>query len=170
MLGSFEHVETSIYDKYTISNDKITTLLADRTGNLWVGTKYGLNRLIKSKFSYVNNFYKESTFLSNNVISLFEDNKGKIWVSTSLAVEILDENLKNTGRIPVHEYSNKLLNAAPQYIYQDRQDKMWIGTWMGGLVQYNPERNTFEYFRHNKNDTTSISGDGIFHIFEDSRE
>jgi ligand-binding sensor domain-containing protein len=166
--GKFKHVQNSIYDKYTISNDKITSLLEDRTGNFWIGTKYGLNRLIKSKFSYVNNFNKESTFLSNNVISLFEDTKGKIWVSTSLAVEILDENLKNSDRIPVRDFSNKLLNAAPQYIYQDKQGKMWIGTWMGGLVQYNPVSKTFEYFRHDKNDTTSISGDGIFHIFEDS--
>jgi ligand-binding sensor domain-containing protein len=165
---SFKHVQNSIYEKYTISNNKITTLLKDRTGNLWVGTKYGLNRLIKSKFSYVNNFNKESTFLSNNVISLFEDNRDKIWVSTSLAVEILDENLKNIDRIPVQEYSNKLLNAAPQYIYQDRQGKMWIGTWMGGLVQYNSELKKFEYFRHDKNNKASISGDGIFHIFEDS--
>jgi ligand-binding sensor domain-containing protein len=166
--GTFRHVQNSIYEKYAISNDKITTLLKDRTGNLWVGTKYGLNRLIKSKFSYVNNFNKESTFLSNNVISLFEDNNDKIWVSTSLAVEVLDDKLKNIGRIPVQEYSNKLLNAAPQYIYQDKEGKMWIGTWMGGLVQYNPKDNSFAYFRHVKGDNASISGDGIFHIIEDS--
>ncbi len=165
---TFEHVQGSVYDRYSISNDKITTLLEDRTGNLWVGTKYGLNRLINSKFSHINNFNKESTFLSNNVISLFEDNTGKIWVSTSLAVEILDENLESIGRIPVQENSNKMLNAAPQYIYQDKKNKMWIGTWMGGLVGCNPDITSFEYFRHQIDDTTSISGDGIFNIFEDS--
>jgi ligand-binding sensor domain-containing protein len=161
---------SSIFGQTSINNDKITCLLKDRTGNLWVGSKYGLNKLFKSKFSRINNLNRENGFLTNNVISLFEDKKEQIWISTSLAIEVLNSDLQKIEQFPVREYDNRSLNAAPQYIYQDKQDNLWIGTWMGGLAHFLPESKSFEYFKHDYNDPSSISGDGIFNVFEDSKQ
>lgn len=167
---AFTHIENNTLDKFSISNNKITSILEDRTGNIWVGTKYGLNRLYKNKFSHLNNLNHNTPLLSNNAISFLEDKKGQIWISTSLAIVILNPDSKTITQIPVQENKPQSLLAAPQSIYQDRQNQIWIGTWGNGLSKFDPVKKTFEYFTHNNADSTSISGNGIFGITQDSKD
>jgi ligand-binding sensor domain-containing protein len=162
------HIENNTLDKFSISNNKITSLYEDRTGNVWVGTKYGLNRVYKNMFSHLNNFNNKSPLLSNNSISFLEDKLGQIWISTSLAIVILSPDLNKITQIPVREKDPESITAAPQYIYQDKKNQIWIGTWGSGLAKYNPEKKTFDYFMHKNDDSTSISGNGIFGLTEDS--
>jgi ligand-binding sensor domain-containing protein len=44
--------------------------------------------------------------------------------------------------------------------------KLWIGTHTG-LNRYDSENNLFSHYRHDPNDTNSLSSDGIFSIIED---
>lgn len=44
---------------------------------------------------------------------------------------------------------------------------MWIGTEGGGLNKLNPDHKTFTRFQYQVNDTTSISSNDIYCIYED---
>jgi len=45
---------------------------------------------------------------------------------------------------------------------------LWVGTWGGGLKKFNTELETWETYRHNKDDSTSLSSNDIMQTFFDS--
>jgi signal transduction histidine kinase/DNA-binding response OmpR family regulator/ligand-binding sensor domain-containing protein len=64
-----------------LSNDQVLSLLQDKEGFIWVGTKYGLNRFDGHEFR---TFTKESHGLQSNVINqLIEGPGGYIWIIRS---------------------------------------------------------------------------------------
>jgi streptogramin lyase len=46
---------------------------------------------------------------------------------------------------------------------------MWVGTYSNGTDLYNEKSNSFIHYRHNPNDSTSISSNTINQFFEDSK-
>jgi signal transduction histidine kinase/DNA-binding response OmpR family regulator/ligand-binding sensor domain-containing protein len=61
-----------------LSNDQVLSLLEDREGFIWVGTKYGLNRFDGHNFQV---FTKESHGLQSNIVDeLMEGPQGRIWI------------------------------------------------------------------------------------------
>jgi ligand-binding sensor domain-containing protein/signal transduction histidine kinase len=66
----------------SLSNDVVTSILADRSGTIWAGTLDGLNRLdaATGKFSV----YRERDGLPGNIINgVVEDANGDLWITTS---------------------------------------------------------------------------------------
>jgi len=63
-----------------LHSDKITTMLEDRNGNVWIGSQNnGLAVFKEGSWTY----YTTANGLDNNYIySLFEDSKGTIWIGT----------------------------------------------------------------------------------------
>ena len=57
------------------------------------------------------------------------------------------------------------LRGSPHYLYQDSHGFIWIGTWYG-LYRYDGYE--FELFRHDSNDSTTLSNENINCIVEDS--
>jgi serine phosphatase RsbU (regulator of sigma subunit) len=69
-------------ETFSISNNEITALLEDSSGNLWVGTMSGLNLFYKNTETFI--VFSEKDGLPNNLIYAIEqDAIGKIWVSTN---------------------------------------------------------------------------------------
>ena len=75
----FQHIT----DEDGLSHPSVTSILKDRYGFLWFGTRDGLNRY--DSYGIVQYKYQtnDSTSISNNTIScLFEDHTGILWVGT----------------------------------------------------------------------------------------
>jgi signal transduction histidine kinase/DNA-binding response OmpR family regulator len=51
-------------------------------------------------------------------------------------------------------------------LYIDRQNRLWIGTYFGGLDCYDGK--TFKHYRHNKQDPGSLTDDRVYTIIEDA--
>src|SRR5437899_4549364 len=80
-LVRFDGVRFTVFDKENtpaLHSNNIQALVADRLGNLWIGSRGGgLIRLKDGEFST----YTSKDGLSNEVIlSLFEDSKGNLWI------------------------------------------------------------------------------------------
>ena len=72
-------------DPQTISSDSMSSLYVDSTGNLWIATTMGLDRLSKvgKRFTHYQNDPTFSKSLSNNyVLSIYEDRGGVLWFGT----------------------------------------------------------------------------------------
>lgn len=52
------------------------------------------------------------------------------------------------------------------FLYEDSFNNFWIATLDGGLILYNRGKNNFINFKHDPNDSTSLSGDRVRTIFE----
>jgi len=75
---------------------------------------------------------------------------------------------------PYTKYTNFNPEAFPENIqtnalYEDMEGNLWIGTWLDGLICYNPAKKKFCRYLPEINNPTSISSTKITTIFEGSQ-
>lgn len=106
--GRFE-VHTTATDTRPISSNDILSLYVSRDSTLWIGTGYGLNRLIREKDGSISfRWYTEKEGLPNNTIhGILEDDAGDLWLSTNKGLAKLDPA---TGQV-VSYYRFKALQS-----------------------------------------------------------
>ena len=104
---------------------RVTDLLKDRNGNLWVATQRGLSCFDGSTF---HNFTTEDGLPSNAIRCLFEDSQGHLWLGTDGGVVHYDgrffQTIKSSHIGPVLQ------------ILEDRDGNFWFGTAQNSLVRY----------------------------------
>jgi serine phosphatase RsbU (regulator of sigma subunit)/sugar lactone lactonase YvrE len=126
-------IETSIN---SLSSDKISCILNDKQGNLWVGTEEnGLNIY----FNSLNKFplYNSSNGLDNDfVYSIYQLNNKNILVGTEdglFSFNPRSNTIENYNSIlKKHEISTVLS------LLEDNQGNIWIGSYGQGIIVYNP--------------------------------
>jgi len=169
--GRFKIFKSNPAHPRTLSDDWILAQLIDRAGNLWIGTRSGLNKLQSSrkKITHVKkNSADPESLLDNSVNGIFEDRQGRLWVGTAGGLSVFDAqskllaNYKNDPK----DTTSLSLNFV-QIIGEDRRGDIWVGTFGGGLNRFNPERRTFARFRANPADTTSLTQNFVTTIYED---
>jgi len=187
-LGSYEK-GVSIFDKYenlvisfeeeaggiSLFDNHIRSLLCDRSGNIWIGTEYGMykyNPEIKSldHFNLGDLESKEPAWCI--VEDLMEDSEGKLWIATwSEGLFLFDNNsnsLKNLREFDGNPYTQQ--GNQIKTIFQDNLGYIWIGTWEDGLymTRYENEKLTIERtYLYDDYDSQSISGNIIYSINQD---
>lgn len=155
----------------TLSDDWIMTQLIDRAGNLWVGTRSGLNKLQipRKKITHIKkNPDDKQSLIDNNVNGIFEDRGGNLWVGTAGGLSVFDAQSKliaNYKNDP-QDTTSLSLNFV-QIINADKQGTIWVGTFGGGLNKFNSASRTFTRFREVPGDTTSLTQNFVTTIYED---
>lgn len=70
-----------------LSHNAVTSILQDRKGLMWIGTRGGLNRFDGYTFRLCENKQNKYGSIGNNTITaLAEDNKGMIWIGSGKGV------------------------------------------------------------------------------------
>jgi PAS domain S-box-containing protein len=167
--------EHNHYDSSSISNDIIRDILYTTTGQLWIGTDYGLNLYSAEKDNFIRFHAQPDNYngLSSDVItSLFEDSKGNIWIGTrngGLCKYIPSANkfytYKNDASNPKSISSNSITD-----IVEDKRGNLWVGTKTSGINKFNPQTNEFTSFIQTspKQGESTVSNNLITNIFIDS--
>jgi signal transduction histidine kinase/ligand-binding sensor domain-containing protein/CheY-like chemotaxis protein/AraC-like DNA-binding protein len=162
-------------DVKTIGQNSITLLYKDQTGIIWVGTyKKGVGYYHESiiKFPLYTHHLSDPvsdphSLSFSDINSFAEDKNSNLWIGANGGGLIYFDRKKGTFRTYLHNAANanSLTNNVVVCLYIDHDQKLWIGTYFGGLDCY--DGNTFVHFKHNEADTTSISEDRICAITED---
>jgi ligand-binding sensor domain-containing protein len=118
-----EKVKFSKPDPATPSNSRVTSVLQDSDGFLWVGTEDGLNRFDGYEFKVYRNDPADSNSLTkNSILQIYQDNRGVLWISTANGgLHRYNSNLDNFTRL--REYS---FDCEIRTFYEDR-DYIWVG-------------------------------------------
>ena len=111
-------------------DDRVTGLLKDRHGNLWIGTLNGLCRFDGRNFQ---TFTTEDGLPSNRIHCLFEDFQGHLWIGTDGGVVHFDGQVFQTIKSP---HIGPVLQ-----ILEDRDEVFWFGTVQNSLVRYRRQKN-----------------------------
>ena len=119
----FYGIEDGLIDR------KVTDLLLDRAGNLWIATQRGLSCFDGVVFR---SFTTEDGLPSNRIRCLFEDSRGHLWLGTDGGVVHYDGQLFQTIKSP---HIGSILQ-----ILEDRDGNFWFGTALGSLVRYRPRQ------------------------------
>ena len=176
----FRHFLNDPKNSNSISGNADVCLAQDYKGNIWIGTyAHGLNCYKRKEDTFVrftNDPTDEYSISSNNIWAVLEDSKHNLWVATLEGTLNLYD--RNTNRF--YQYKNNPVNPnsfSEKYttnLFEDSRHYLWIATSSGlemvKLGDYNFNQPfpklSFNHYRH-KNDTTSLSNDNIYCVFED---
>ncbi len=151
-----------------LSNNKVNTVMQDRTGFIWFGTEDGLNRYDGYNFKIFRHDPSDSNSLSGNSIwSLMEDHKGNIWIGTKGGV--LNKFIPITEQFTRWEINSDLTEEnGVKSIYEDSKRNIWIGSYKDGLYRLNPSTNRIDHWSSDPDDVKSLSHNYVNAIIEDN--
>jgi len=141
----------------SLSSNHITSLLLSDKGDMWVGTRNGLNKVGRDgQIQVFQNDPKQPNSLANNEITaLMEDDKGQLWAGTNGGGVAIYE--PETRGFYSHGASSGMRNQMVQALYQDRSGVYWVGLYGMALCKYAPSKQQF----------SSFSSFGVWSILED---
>ena len=127
-----------------LSHNEVTSIVQDKDGFIWIGTRGGLNRYDGYEFEVFNQVAGDPNSLVNpSIESLFVDSNGYIWIGTkSGGVSRFDPSTGDFFNL-VSNYSqtsdilpvNRVLS-----FYEDKKSRIWMGSWRRGVFVYDPEK------------------------------
>jgi ligand-binding sensor domain-containing protein/signal transduction histidine kinase/DNA-binding response OmpR family regulator len=137
--------ETDAFERIILTPEPspyIACLYLDKMQQLWVGTNYGLLKLVNKKTNQFEQAFPGIPLLhtkSNMVRSIYKGSDGKLWAGTSTALLSIEPN----GQYTVHRHDAKQTNSiSANYITsitEDNQKRLWVGTQFDGLNMLNPD-------------------------------
>jgi ligand-binding sensor domain-containing protein len=176
-----------------LSGTAIYSLAQDRTGLLWVGTySNGITTFLPRANAFTTYTHDptnpaSTTHLNRYVVSaVCERRNGELWIGTldgginrfnrtTGTFSLLHHNDAESSNDPAPS-SRTLKRSLPsdgiRCIFEDHTNTVWVAT-QSGLARYLPRKeaaqahNVVEVFRHNEFDSTSLSHNNVFTVFED---
>ena len=155
------------FDSTSIGNDDVISIFEDSKGYLWFGTFLGgVSRYDAKTSSFIRFIHKENTnsICDNTVWSITEDNSGVLWFGTQNGLSKFENNFFTTFR----DFNG---NTKSNYIFSlacDKENNLWIGSYMGGLFRFNSGRTKFDNFKRNP-DIDSINGNVVRGLYCDKQ-
>jgi signal transduction histidine kinase/ligand-binding sensor domain-containing protein/DNA-binding response OmpR family regulator len=168
---SFMRYRSDSDDPDSLSDDTITSLAEDSSGNLWIGSGSGLNLLDRESGAithYQNDPLEPESLIDNTVNEVHVGRGGSIWVGTNLGLDRMDPA---TGRFthftPDPSDPGSLVGPIVADIHQDLDGYLWIGTNLG-LSRLDPSSGIFTSFQHDPENPDSLAFNAVSAINQDS--
>ncbi len=164
-----------------ISNNNVSTIFEDKQQTLWVGTIWGLNRMIFSDdsaeaVSFQRFFHNDYTFgntARNGIYSICQTGDGSIWVGHGLGVtRFTDTDTTKDLRIQHYLFQKKFQNAFDRHeirqLHVDMKGRLWaVPNGRTGLFYYDRQQDTFRQLLHNPVNPFSLAGNQVSFFFQD---
>ncbi|WP_293712295.1 two-component regulator propeller domain-containing protein [uncultured Parabacteroides sp.] len=131
----------------SLNNNDITCIYEDVYKQIWIGSKYGLN-----KIDLLNNdvlsFTSENSGLSNNSVRCLIEWQGKLLVGTFDGIFSVELKSGQVVKVSGYDDVNHSLSHYSVYaFYVDRDHTLWVGTFAGGINYLNKFTNRFVLHR-----------------------
>ncbi len=148
--------DESLFEHYYHNDDDPTlpaalytySILADRSGKVWIGTVAGLRVMELDDNGNVSfkNYFEHLKIKKGNVWSLVEDNNGSIWavVDNSLVrfdpkTDLIVQYKNGPENLNSLIFQNKSNKSGGVNLLLDDEDNLWISAWGGGISKVSLE-------------------------------
>lgn len=139
---AFSHL--SVFDG--LSQGIITVIRQDHLGQMWIGTRDGLNKYDGTKITIYRREANNANSLSNDhILAIEEDSEGYLWIGTHNGLNRYDPKTDTFTRYTNSLEANTLKNATIWCIYERPNGKIWMGT-DNGIAIFDKENNTFSTY------------------------
>ncbi|GAA4813048.1 hybrid sensor histidine kinase/response regulator transcription factor [Litoribaculum gwangyangense] len=149
-----------------LSSNRVTGIIKENNGFVWIGTENGLNRFDGKQFKIYNS--QNSSISSNNISDVLLDSKGRIWVATLGGGLNLYSN--SSDDFVVYKNDSKDLTSLPSNqlykLFEDSNGNLWIGS-ENGLCLFVEASNLFITYHQQNNNNTSHNI--VTSIYEDTQ-
>lgn len=166
-----------LYDKTaedsSLAYNIITSKYLDASGVLWLNTNdRGINKVIfqEEDFKHQLLFDVTDNKTDNEIRGLLSDSKQRLWMASKSDKLVITKNGKPVSN-PIVNWPKNGIDLI-YVLFEDSKGNIWFGTKGNGLFRAKPlneERSqyTLYSYKHNANDSNSISGNKIYSILED---
>lgn len=145
----------------------IQALLMDGD-DLWVSTFAKGIRVIDTRTGKIRKYEFTNIpgrrLFSNNIFALEAGSDGHIYVGTMHGLQFYNREEDNFGYVPQIN-GGKMVND----IMEDREGNLWVGTLSNGVYVRRAVDNTWKQYVNIQNDSTSLPGNNVISLFEDSK-
>ncbi|EIJ40839.1 signal transduction histidine kinase [Galbibacter orientalis DSM 19592] len=162
-------LKPTLFSKELYVKDHIKSLIIDENNNIWAGAT--------SKGIYKANYKDNDTYRE---IEHFSVSENPFFSITSLKDETLLFGTENDGLYHInqqgkilnhHKASNKdeksLLSSSIWSLYQDKDNKIWLGYYNKGVAVYDPLYDKFKGLESLYNNPNSLQASSVTSIVED---
>ena len=139
--------EHDMHDSTTISNNFVTSIYEDTKGNLWVGTRFGLNYFNRENDRFIHYYHNpaDTNSLSHNYIEdIVCDRYGNLWIATQNGITKFS---LQTNRM--HRYLNQRKPNERKIkfydLFIDSNHILWAGARNNGLYKISIKRTEEEF-------------------------
>ncbi len=161
-------------DPHSLSDNQTTSLLVDRSGELFVGTWNGLSKRQSPKAFRVYTADHEAPGLHlshHRVNAIHEARDGGLWVGLyGEGLDRLDREAGTRSHFEGRPEQDSLSSNEVWSITEDTAGHIWIGTGGGGVNRFDPERRAFRRYLPAEKDSTSLPDALVYTVFQDSRQ
>ena len=156
-----------------IEND-VTAIFEDMHGIVWIGTAHsGLDsfdpRARTFKHFYTDQSNPKSSDL-NWIQQIIETKNGDLLIGTNAGLDVFDKASQKLLEYnpPVKNGHNFPKVFSTNSLFEDRQENLWVGTWLDGLFRYDRKNQKFYQYVPELKNANSISANKVTCIMEDS--
>lgn len=172
--NNMQHFNYDPNNLNSLSENDVTAILMDRFGKIWIGTTHsGLN-----SFDPITHSFKRFTIDSQNpksvnlnwIQQILETKDGTLLVGTNAGLDIFNRSSETFSAFnpPLNGKNSFPRNFSTNALFEDREENLWIGTWLDGLFRYDKKAKTFYNYLPDYKNPHSISANKITCIMEDS--
>lgn len=148
--------------KDILSETNIWQIIYDSKGIFWFATGQGLisyNPLTQKHSRYRHNGYDSTSLSAASCNGILEDRKGRYWVTAwGGGLNAFDPFTGKFRSFKMHDGPNSISTKSVAGLFEDSQGILYMGS-NGGLITFNPDKETFKIYRHDRNDSSTISCD-----------
>jgi ligand-binding sensor domain-containing protein/serine phosphatase RsbU (regulator of sigma subunit) len=153
-------------DAGSLIADRVYSVVADRAGTIWVGTRAGLDRFNQKtgKFTHFVHDDNDPGSLSDNYVwPMLVDADGHLWVGTFAGgLQRYDPATESFAHFR-HDDANPRSLAGDRVLslYQDASGMIWVGMGDNGVDRFHPDLLNFAHYLHDPTDPRSLSDNSV---------
>ncbi|TDW97271.1 hybrid sensor histidine kinase/response regulator transcription factor [Dinghuibacter silviterrae] len=142
---------------------KANSITTDRTGSVWLGTDSGLYKYDTRGGSISGNYLPTIS----KVVNLYTDRQGVLWIACDgSGILLIHPGDLKAQPLVFRDRRQGLSSNAVYAIYEDKDDRKWIGTLRGGVNIIDPSGNPFETHTFPTNNSFGQINNFIFSFAE----
>ena len=174
ITGLFFNYRNNPHSANSLADDLTQGLTIDTSGNIWIATQSGLDKLdpVNKQFThFIHNNAGNNSISNNKIYSICIDEDDNLWLATGTPG--IDYFNSHTGKLIQHfnwgssstpgdDWENH-----PYGVFAGHNGNVWIGSRQQGFYGYNTRTKKVINFQHEKNNSNTVSDNGVYQIFED---
>ena len=164
--GKYVHLNSSVFDSYSLSDNAIYALCQDREGGVWIGSYFGGVNYYPRPYTYFEKYYPkgdEYSLHGRRVREFCKDNQGLLWIGTE------DGGLNyfdpKTKRCSFFSPSAGFTNIHGLCMVGDY---LWVGTFSKGLWIIDTRNKSVVKTYQKSNQPYSLTDNNVFSICQTS--
>lgn len=172
IAGTVREFRRDLTDPNSLSDDSVFAVAEDATGQIWIGTGSGLDRLdpdsasIESYGARLRQVAGSGT-APVRVNAVYADSRGTIWIGSDHGLFRFDVPAGTLTLLRHHAADeDSLPDDRVNALLEDSERRLWVGT-VGGLALYDRRAEKFSSFHNDPQDAASLPDNNIIAIYQD---